>query len=74
MIRIIKDGKIPKKQKPIYTIECQYCGCVFECESSDLLFMSRGLDCTFVVRCPCCNIMIEDNTNSIETRYEEVEE
>lgn len=74
MIKIIKDGKTPKRQKPIYTIECQHCGCVFECESSDFLSMSRGLDGAFTVPCPCCGIIIEDSTNIVETRYEDIEE
>ena len=73
MIKIIKEGKVHKKQKHIYTIECYCCGCVFECESSDFLSLSRGLDGTFTVPCPCCNIIIENSTNFVEIKYEDIE-
>ena len=73
MIKIIKDGKIPKKQKAIYTIQCHHCGCVFECESSDFLYIARGLDCTFEVTCPCCGAVIKNNADMVKPRYEDIE-
>ena len=73
MIKIIKEGKKLKKMKPIYTITCPHCGCVFECETSDFHSMSRGLDGTFTVYCPNCELIIEDSRNTIPTHYVDVE-
>lgn len=73
MIKIIKEGKKLKKMKPIYAISCPHCGCVFECETSDFHSMSRGMDGTFTVYCPNCELIIEGTRNSVSTRYEDVE-
>lgn len=69
MIKIIKEGKKLRKTKPIYTITCPHCGCVFECEISDFHSMSRGLDGKFTVYCPNCEMTIEDSRNTVPTHY-----
>lgn len=43
MINIIKQGFIKPKTKTIYTITCDNCGCIFECENEDLEYRSRSL-------------------------------
>ena len=59
MIKIIKNGELPKKKlkmKWIYTITCRNCGCVFECSSGDLDWRNRGFFSSVVggIKCPYC--------------------
>ena len=54
MIKIIKQGKKPKKYKTIYIITCPDCGCEFECELEDLKLIERTLNGDRVIKCPCC--------------------
>lgn len=60
MIKIIKNGELPKKKmKWIYTVTCRNCGCVFECSSKDLDWRNRGFfdSAKYTVggiKCPYC--------------------
>lgn len=54
MVNIIKEGKIPDKEKVIYTVECDYCHCVFECSSEDFKSRAKGLELKATIDCPCC--------------------
>lgn len=77
MIKIIKEGKLPKKTKTIYTVTCPKCFCEFECDDSDLI-IEKGIGGTRSVICPCCGniimLMTGDfgNEDSFKTRIEEL--
>lgn len=55
MIKIIKQGIIPKQYKTIYTITCKDCGCIFEAEESDFNreVVGHG-ECDDTCICPTC--------------------
>lgn len=72
MIKIIKEGKIPKLKKRIYEAACDYCGCRFEFETEDIKFQEKKLNevISSTVECPCCH---KDITQAL-FKYREVEE
>lgn len=72
MINIIKQGTI-KKTKTVYTIKCSCCGCEFECEGEDFLYMTKGLHGSAAISCPCCTTTLEFEYDSIPRRQEEIE-
>ena len=70
MIKIIKEGKIPKPKKYIYKEKCSVCGCEFEFEIEDCIAIERRINGFMTVDCPCCK-------NHIPTKgvnHREVEE
>lgn len=72
MIKIIKNGRIPKPTKRIYEATCEYCGCKFEFEIEDIKSQERRLDGCITVECPCCR---KDITQALfKYRLQEVEE
>lgn len=74
MIKILKEGKLPKKFKYIYKEECSKCGCVFEFETSDCDYITRNIENReYRIQCPFCKQMLYgNNINDLECR--EVEE
>ena len=60
-MRIIKEGKIPKETK---TVECGYCGCVFEVEKGEYEYTSYIAQWhdgakPYYCKCPCCKYEVE---------------
>ena len=76
MITVIKPGRKPKFKKTIYKITCKACGCIFECEDSDLAIEKR-IGGRREVNCPTCNCTIDItklNKFNLEIREEESNE
>ncbi|MBR4377980.1 MAG: hypothetical protein IKP50_03790 [Bacilli bacterium] len=69
MIKIIKDGAMPKKTKIVFKETCDECGCEFEFELEDFVSRERRLDGYGTILCPCCNKIIK---KKIE-QYEQIE-
>ena len=73
MVNIIKQGKKPKPKRTIYKITCPYCGCVFECETEDLLSIERTPGGKRTVKCPCCDMVLNiASLDNITIREEEI--
>lgn len=70
MIKIIKNGDIPKKYKTIYKTECENCGCEFEFELEDCSRVARNGE--IVIECPCCKKELEKIRGWLKARMEEV--
>ena len=49
MIRVIKHGK------PIYTVECRNCSCLFQFAQDDIVEESSSKGEYVSIRCPDCN-------------------
>ena len=73
MIKIIKDGVVPKKTKTIYTIVCDTCGCEFECEGEDFICLEKGLHMYRSIQCPCCKNVLKLSEDKIKYHREEIE-
>jgi len=71
MKKIIRMGKVPKKVKYIYTIECKQCGCVFECEVQDFDLISKDINPMGCIECPCCNTQMVRYFNDLKTTRRE---
>ena len=71
MIKILKEGVIPKPKRIIYKATCNYCGCEFEFETEDCLFIERRLNGNIVIDCPCCEKHINYKHENLEYREEE---
>lgn len=72
MIKIKKQGIKPKRYKYIYTIECNQCGCVFECEVQDFDIITKDIQNPMgTIECPCCNTQLVRYFNTIQKRKEE---
>jgi len=71
MIKILKEGKIPKPTKLIYKITCPNCKCKFEFENEDCI-IGKGIFGTMTVKCPCCHT--EMTQRHFDNRIVEVEE
>lgn len=69
-MKIIKQGKLPTAQA-----KCQYCGCEFEFDITDVdLHIGSYTGCPespATVRCPQCKneILVKDKLNLIDFRY-----
>ena len=48
-MKIIKEGKLPKNSKKLYTGMCRHCGCVVEAEDGDIIGRK---DLLMWVKCP----------------------
>lgn len=57
MINVIKHGVKPEDQRLIYIYECSKCGCEFEFELEDCLYVEKRLDGCVGFKCPECNEM-----------------
>lgn len=55
MIRILKEGNLPKTEKVIYRATCLYCDCQFEFDIDDCKEIERRLDGYMIIECPCCH-------------------
>lgn len=63
-MKIIKKGTIPDQTKRFM---CKYCGCVFECDSSEYEYFFDQKDGDFYkAKCPTCGTM---TTNVIEIEH-----
>ena len=80
MITIIKEGYVPKKDiVPHYSIKCDGCYTIFECDKTDTCFKMVGLgEGGQYINCPKCGRGISEImnqnwkiTNLDETRAEE---
>ncbi len=74
MIKILKDGVLPKPTKVIYQTTCQHCDCVFEFEQEDIKSQERGIGGRITVECPCCHKRIEKASFRYVKRIVEVED
>ena len=73
MIKIINKGKAKKKEKIIYILKCEVCGCDFECELEDFKTLSKSITNPFAtIDCPWCKTTVFCNRNEVDTRVEEV--
>jgi len=72
MIKILKEGNLPKNKKIIYRKDCNNCGCQFEFELEDCLSIERCLDGKITIQCPCCKQLITANRNSLGYREEDL--
>ena len=64
MIKILKEGKIPKPKKYIYIEICNNCGCEFEFEKEDCIAIERRIDGMMTINCPCCDCHIISKGNN----------
>ena len=71
MIKIIKEGKLPKKYFTKYEITCPYCKTVFECDKEDITYII-GPYGIHVVDCPFCKNKI--NLRSCNYKTYEIEQ
>lgn len=72
MIKILKEGKIPKTVKVIYKTTCPRCDCEFEFETSDCKMIEKRLNGNMTVECPYCH---KDITSyNFDNRFVEVED
>lgn len=55
MIKIIKEGKVPKNYKTIFNAKCEKCNCEFEFEYDDFTRIEKRFDGNYYIKCPCCN-------------------
>ncbi len=66
MIKIIKEGKIQKRQQKITlvmkTAECVMCGCEFEYSHDEIKYppFLEGDSLSSYVVCPCCGDCVSD--------------
>lgn len=72
MIKILKEGQLPKRTKSIYKITCKYCGCEFECEAKDFYRLERCLFGKAEIYCPTCNELLTVNLADVKVRDEEI--
>lgn len=72
MIKILKEGTLPKPKRYIYKTECQYCHCEFEFETEDCIALEKRVNGRLTVECPCCNNRLTCGRDNLE--YKEVEE
>lgn len=71
MIKILKEGKVEKPTKVIYTAECPYCDCKFEFEAQDAIAITKHIyDGTIEIKCPCCKRKITLLRQTIKYREE----
>ena len=68
MIKILKEGEIPKPKKYIYKISCYFCNCEFEFELDDCLNAERYPGGYITVECPCCCHHISRKREDLESR------
>lgn len=74
MIKILKEGKIPKRFKYIYKKACNKCECVFEFETKDCEYIDKRMGERFYsIKCPYCKKMLYGN-NINDLEFREVEE
>ena len=75
MINILEPGKKQKKQRVIYTVVCQYCGCKFECELEDFKALSKSIENPLaMIDCPNCGLEIQiDRKTTLHRIIEEQE-
>lgn len=71
MIKILKEGKKPIKNKIVYSTTCSWCGCKFEFEGEDCKAMDRTPNGRVLIICPCCGNAISKRSNDLD--YKEVE-
>lgn len=55
MIKILKNGEMPKPTKVIYQATCKDCGCEFEFELEDCKETEKRPNGYMVVECPYCH-------------------
>lgn len=76
MIKIIKNGIIPKKYKTIYIFDCRNCRCEFEFEEEDCKTVTteKGINGikAVTIDCPCCGEEVEGDLNKCTSRQEEI--
>lgn len=78
MIKIIKEGKLPKPQKTLFTVNCNKCNCEFEFEMEDFTKIERtvrSLDgCgRYFIKCPYCNYEIMGKYEYFNPRRVEID-
>jgi len=77
MIKVIKEGYVPKVIIPQYRIKCDHCHTVFECDKTDTWFkmMGHGEGGQYI-NCPKCGEGITEfmNTNWIIINLDEIRE
>lgn len=59
MIKITKEGKLPKKDKILFTAKCSRCNCEFEFEIEDFTKIEKRLNGDYFINCPYCNYEIQ---------------
>lgn len=72
MIKILKDGVIPKQKKLIFKTTCKNCDCEFEFELEDCSRVEKSLNGHITVGCPCCYARVIRARNELEAREEEI--
>jgi uncharacterized protein with PIN domain len=55
MIKIIKQGEIPKQENTIYKFKCDYCNTEFETDEVEKEKMLNG---NVYARCPLCDKLL----------------
>lgn len=58
-MRIIKAGKLPETQ--IKHLNCDHCGCVFECTKGEMKAQPDRNDLVYWIACPTCNNRVWSN-------------
>jgi len=68
MINVIKHGVKPEDQRLIYIYECPSCGCKFEFELEDCIYVEKCLDGRVGFKCPECNKSFDVKRNILMHR------
>lgn len=75
MIKVIKEGYVPKVITPLYRITCDKCHTVIECEEPDTKFKMVGHgEGALYLNCPVCGKEIDNfmNPNWIISNLKEI--
>lgn len=73
MIKILKNGNLPKPKRYIYKTECKKCHCEFEFELEDCKMVEKKPNGLLVLECPCCYQNVTGKLDNLEYREEENE-
>ena len=73
MIKIIKEGKLPKTYKRLYTATCDKCNCEFEFEDEDFTRIEKRLNGFYYIKCPYCGYEIQGKYEYFKPQLIEVD-
>lgn len=58
MIKIIRNGRLSKTYKTLFTVECDECHCEFEFENEDFTKNEKRIGGNCYINCPSCGYEI----------------
>lgn len=72
MFKIIKNGKMLETHV-IYKDTCEYCGCEYEFEQTDVTSLEKTINGKATWHCPYCHKEIKKQLTTLESRTETTE-